>query len=152
MDLKSLVKVKETSVEGGVRIPWDENGDVGFIVQYCGKSAIAKARKSSLTKQLNRKTHQYEEILDDDKFDYEIMKNTIKGWWGLKVKHLKEILDPRVDLSALKGQEEVEIDFSPDNLDLIINNYNLTFSRFISGASLDIEIYTKHQEEEEIKN
>jgi len=150
MDLKGL-KVKEDS-DKGVKIPWNDEGDMGFIVNYCGKSAISKARKASLTKKLNTKTHQYEDILDDDKFDFAIMKNTIKGWWGLKVKHLKEILDPRVDMSELVGQEEDEVEFNLDNLDFIIKNYNLTFSRFISGASLDIEVYNKHQEEDQIKN
>ena len=151
MNLKDFVKVRESSDEG-VRIPWDETGNIGFLITYCGKEAIAKARKASLSKKLNTKTHQYEEVLDDDKFDYAIMKNTIKGWYGLKAKHLKEMLDPRVDTSGLAGQEEVEIEFTPDNLDLVIQNYNLTFSRFISGASLDIEVYNQHQGETLAKN
>jgi hypothetical protein len=151
MDLKSLVKVRE-NLSSGVWIPWDEKGEISFNVTYCGKDAISKSRKASLSKKLNQRTHQYEETLDDDKFDYAIMKNTIIGWKGLKVKHLKEILDPRVDMSELAGQDEVEVEFNADNLDFIIKNYNLTFSRFISGASLDIEVYNKHQEEEQIKN
>jgi len=151
MNLKEIVKVRESSDEG-VKIPWDEEGTVLFSVKYCGKNSISKARKSSLTKKLNPKTHQYEDTLDDDKFDYAIMKNTITGWSGLKAKHLKEILDPAVDLSTLAGQEEVEVEFTPENLDFIIKNYNLTFSRFISGASMDIEVYNKHQEVDAIKN
>jgi hypothetical protein len=149
MLLKDVAKVKEGAV-GGVKIPWDDTNEIGFIITYCGKESINKARKKSLTKKLNTKTHQYEDTLDDDMFDYAIMKNTIIGWWGLKGKYLKEILDPRIDVSAVSPEEIVE--FNPDNLDFIIKNYNLTFSRFISGASLDIEVYNKHQEEIEIKN
>ena len=149
MILKDVVKVRESSADG-VKIPWDETNEVGFIVKYCGKDSITKARKASSVKKLNPKTHQYEDNLDDEKFDYAIMNSTITGWWGLKGKHLKEILDPRVDVSEIAPEEIVE--FTPENLDFIIKNYNLTFSRFVSGASLDIEVYNAHQEETEIKN
>ncbi len=152
MNLAEKIKVREKAEEKGIFIPWSEDGEMGFLIKYCGKEAISKSRKASLTKKLNPKTHQYEDTLDDDKFDYAVMKNTIKGWRGLKVKHLKEILDPRVDMSELVGQEEVEVEFTPENLDFIIKNYNLTFSRFISGASLDIDVYNQHQEEEQTKN
>lgn len=152
MNLKDVVKVTDKKEDEGVRVPWNETGDVGFILAYCGKGSISKARKNSLTKTHNFKTHQFDETLDDEKFDYEVMKATVKGWWGLKAKHLKEILDPsRFDLKEFEGSEE-DVPVTDDNKDIIIRNYNLTFSRFVSSVTMDIEVYRKYQEEVEVKN
>ena len=152
MNLKDLIKVK-TEKEQGIRVPWDEKGDVGFIISYCGRDVIVKARKAALKTSFNYKTRQYDETLDDEKFDYEIMKSTIVGWWGLKAKNLAEILDPSTTELVISDTDlEQEISYTPESKDILIKNYNLTFSRFISAVSMDIEEYRKCKEESLRKN
>lgn len=152
MKLSDLIKVTKEEKDTGVKVPWDESGDIGFILRYCGKGELMKARNDSLKKKFNHKTHQVDETLDEPKFDFEVMKYTLAGWWGLKVKHLPEILDPKIDLSGLGDQGELVVDFNDENKEFIINGYNLTFSRFVSSVATDIEMYRKYKEDKELKN
>jgi len=152
MNLKDLITVRgDSEVAEGVRVPWDETGDVGFVVSYCGKKAITKARKKSLQKKLNPKTHQFEEDIDEEKFDFELMNAMVQGWWGLKAKHVPEILDPTI-FNIEITDPETEIPFTPESKDILIKNYNLTFNRFITTAAMDIETYQRFRDEQAIKN
>ena len=151
MNLKDIVTVK-TGTKEGVKVSWEDDQSVGFLVAYCGRDILNKARKNSTEKRLNNKTHQIEEIIADDKFDREIMDAVLVGWWGLKVKHLKQILDLSIEIKVDEKDLEKDVEFTSDNKQIILNTSNLTFGRFITGVALDIETYRRYQEEQAIKN
>jgi hypothetical protein len=152
-DVSLVVKVKDKSVDDGVFVAWDEDETCFFKLAYVGKSTIALARKASTTQKLDRKTHRFIDDVDDDKFDKELMCRSILDWKGLKYKHLAEILDPnRVDVEVKESQAEVEIPFSEETRDIIATYYNLSFSRFASGVSFEIDTYQQMKKEELIKN
>ena len=80
MDLKSLlVDTKTTWVE----FP----GLDGFEVELANLSRkeLVALRKRCTQNKFNRKTRQFEESLDEDKFIKEFNSATVKGWKGLKL-------------------------------------------------------------------
>lgn len=152
MDLKSIVKSIPTSAQG-VRVPWDEKGEVGFCLLYTGKDILSRSREKSLIRKYDHKTHRIEEKLDSEKFDLEVLRETVVGWWGLKVKYLKDILDPsKAALNLTDAQLEEEVPFNDENRDVILTNYNLTFNNFITSVAMDIEVYRQYKNEELEKN
>lgn len=153
MDLKNLIVEKEGKRDS-VRVPWTEDGNVGFVIAYTGRDVLMKARKKALIRSFNPKSHRIEENLDESRFDFEVLRETLIGWWGLKIKHLKDILDPsRIDLSKLKAEDlEKDVPFNEENRDIIISFYNLNFNNFLTSVATDIEVYRKCKEEELEKN
>ena len=82
MDLKSLlVDTKTTWVE----FP----GLDGFEVELANLSRkeLVSLRKRCTQNKFNRKTRQFEESLDEDKFIKEFTSATVKGWKGLKLEY-----------------------------------------------------------------
>lgn len=151
MNLKEAVKMKDIQNKG-VKVPWDENNNVGFIVGYCGRMSLLSARRKATEKVHNIKTHQIDERINDDKFEVTLMDESLLGWWGLKGKHLVEILDPMAEINLSEKELEEDIPYTTENKEIILKLHNPTFSRFISSVSLDIEVYQKYKEEILIKN
>ena len=81
-------------------------------------------------------THQREEVTDNEKFLKLYTEQIIRGWSGLKIKHLS-ILVP-VDENAVKGKSEEDVEFSPENAYLIMTN-SIEFDRFISDTLRNVE-------------
>ena len=91
-------------------------GMEGFEVDLCylAREELLKLRKKCVTTKFNRRTHQPEETLDEDKFLVQYTEAVIKGWKGLKVSYLEELLlvdaegtDPNDELPF--SNEEAEI-------------------------------------------
>ena len=53
---------------------------------YLAREEMLKLRKRCITTKFNKKTHQPEEELDDEKFLTEYCKSVIQGWKGLKLR------------------------------------------------------------------
>ena len=87
ISLKSLMKPSMT-------VSIDFQGMNGFSVDLCylAREELLALRKKCVSKKFNRSTHQAEEIIDDDKFLTEYVKGVIKGWTGLKLSYLEELL------------------------------------------------------------
>ena len=103
MDLKSLLVDSKTT---WVEFP----GLDGFEVELANLSRkeLVALRKKCTTNKFNRKTRGFEESLDDEKFIKEFTEATVKGWKGLKLKYLEDLL-----LVDLKGQDtDSELDYS----------------------------------------
>ena len=66
----------------------------GFIISlvYLTREDLMKIRNTSLTFKFNKRTRQREEEIDNDKFLAEYTRRAVKGWKGLKVKHLPNLL------------------------------------------------------------
>jgi hypothetical protein len=101
MDLKSLLVDSKTT--------WAEfPGLDGFEVELANLSRkeLMNLRKKCTSSKFNRKTRAFEESLDDDKFVREFTEATVKGWKGLKLSYLEDLI--LVDLSGQDSNTEMD--------------------------------------------
>lgn len=129
---------------------WVEFPEIdGFEIRlvYLTRDDLMKIRNRALTYKFNKRTRQREEDVDNDKFLEAYAERAIKGWKGLKVKHLPVLLP--VDISSLDGDENV--DYTEDDaLDLLKNS--TIFDQFITDCMNDFEQFSKKKQEEDVKN
>ncbi len=121
----------------------------GFFIQlaYVGREELTKISSRATKVQFSKVSRRREESLDDDKFLEEYSKKVIKGWRGLKIKHL-EVLLP-VDLTNAEVQDEVPYS-EEEALDLLKNS--VPFDQFITDTISDLETFRSEVKEENIKN
>ena len=121
----------------------------GFVISlaYLNRDDLMKIRNRSLSYKFNKRTRQREEEVDNDKFLEEYTKKAIKGWKGLYVKDLPQLLPidmAGADPNELIGYNETEA------LELIKNS--TVFDQFVTDAMQDYEQFTIEDKEQEIKN
>ena len=121
----------------------------GFIVSlaYINREDLVKIRNASLTFKYNKATRQREEQVDGDKFTEEYALRAIKGWRGLKMKHLPKLLP--VDISSSNPEEEIEYS-EEEALDLLRNSS--TFDQFVTDTMNDYEQFSITRKQDEVKN
>ena len=121
----------------------------GFIISlvYLNRDDLMKIRNRSLSYKFNKRTRQREEEIDNDKFLEEYTKKAIKGWKGLFVKDLPQLLP--IDMTNADPQEEITYN-EEEALQLIKNS--TVFDQFITDAMQDYEQFTIEDKEQEIKN
>ena len=136
MELKSLlVDVKTAWVE----FP----GLEGFEVELANLSRkeLVNLRKRCTTNKFNRKTRVFEEILDENKFVEEFSGATIKGWKGLKLKYLEDLI-----LVDLKGQDpEIMMEYSSENAQTLVEN-SQEFDNWLNEVVFDLENFRSQQQ------
>jgi len=135
MELKSLLVDSKTS---WVEFP----GLEGFEVELANLSRkeLQNIRKNCLNNKFNRKTRQFEESLDDDKFVREFAEKTVKNWKGLKLKYLEDLI-----LVDLKGQDvESSLEFSQDNAFLLVENSS-EFDNWLNEVVFDLDNFRSRQ-------
>lgn len=117
----------------------DFPGYKGMEVSLCylAREELVKLRKRCITTKYNKKTHQPEEIIDDEKFISEYCSAVIKGWTGLKYRYLEELL--LVDISSLDPEDELA--YTSDNAELLMKNSN-TFDTWVTETVGDLENFT----------
>ena len=136
MELKSLiVDSKSTWVE----FP----GLDGFEVELANLSRkeLISLRKRCTTNKFNRKTRAFEESLDDNKFIKEFTASTVKGWKGLKLGYLEDLL--LVDLKS--NDVEKELDYNADNAEQLVENSN-EFDNWLNEVVFDLENFRTKKE------
>ena len=129
MELKSLLVDSKTT---WVEFP----GLDGFEVELANLSRkeLVALRKRCTTNKFNRKTRAFEESLDDDKFVKEFTEATVKGWKGLKLKYLEDLV--LVDLS---GQDaESILDWDMENALQLVENSS-EFDNWLNEVVFDLE-------------
>ena len=129
MELKSLiVDSKSTWVE----FP----GLDGFEVELANLSRkeLISLRKRCTTNKFNRKTRAFEESLDDNKFIKEFTASTVKGWKGLKLGYLEDLL--LVDLKS--NDVESELEYNTENAEQLVENSN-EFDTWLNEVVFDLE-------------
>ena len=129
MELKSLLVDSKTT---WVEFP----GLDGFEVELANLSRkeLVALRKRCTQNKFNRKTRQFEESLDDNKFIKEFTQATVKGWKGLKLKYLEDLV-----LVDLKGQDpEQEMPFNEDNAQQLVENSS-EFDNWLNEVVFDLE-------------
>ena len=112
----------------------------GFSVEltYLAREELLKLRNRSVRQTFNKKTRQYEETLDNDKFLTEYCKAIIKGWKGLTYTHLEELL--LVDVSSVDPKDELP--WTQENAELLMKNSS-DFDNWVSETVGDLENFTQ---------
>ena len=143
MELKSLlVDTKTTWVE----FP----GLDGFEVELANLSRkeLVALRKKCTSNKFNRKTRAFEESLNEEKFLVEFTNSTVKGWKGLKLNYLEDLL-----LVDLKGQDvESELDYTEENAKQLVENSS-EFDNWLNEVVFDLENFrsgSKREVKEEV--
>lgn len=115
-------------------------GMEGFEVDLCflAREELLALRKKCLQKKFNRSTHQAEEVLDEDKFLKEYVSAIIKGWKGLKLSYLEELL--LVDTEGM--DPDAELPYSQEEAEILMRNSN-DFDTWVTDSVGDLENFTK---------
>jgi hypothetical protein len=141
MDLKSLLVDSKTT--------WAEfPGLDGFEVELANLSRkeLVNLRKKCTSNKFNRKTRAFEESLDDEKFVKEFTEATVKGWKGLKLGYLEDLI-----LVDLKGQDpEMQMEFSEENAQILVENSS-EFDNWLNEVVFDLENFRTKQQGKVIK-
>ena len=129
MELKNLLVDSKTT---WVEFP----GLDGFEVELANLSRkeLIALRKKCTSNKFNRKTRAFEESLNDEKFVKEFTEATVKGWKGLKLKYLEDLL-----LVNLEGQDvEKELDYTEDNAKQLVDNSG-EFDNWLNEVVFDLD-------------
>lgn len=106
-------------------------------VCYLAREELLKLRKKCVTTKFNKRSHQPEDVLDEEKFLTEYCSAVIKGWSGFKYKYLEELL--LVDISSLDPEDCLE--YTQENAELLMKNSS-TFDTWITETVGDLENFT----------
>ncbi len=129
MELKSLLVDSKTT---WVEFP----GLDGFEVELANLSRkeLIALRKRCTQNKFNRKTRAFEEVLDDDKFLEQFTNATVKGWKGLKLKYLEDLV--LVELGSNDPDKEME--YTIENAIVLVENSN-EFDNWLNEVVFDLE-------------
>ena len=118
----------------------DFPGYDGFKVKvtYLAREEMLKLRKKAVTTKINRRTRQPEEELNEEIFLKEYCKAVIKGWSGLKMKYLVQIIP--VDEEKLTDME-VTLPYSLENAQILMENSN-DFDAWLTETVGDLANFT----------
>ena len=121
----------------------------GFFIKiaYLNREDLVKIRNASLKYAFNKRTRQREEEIDNDKFLEAYTKKAIRGWKGLKMKDLPNLLP--VDLSSSKLDETIP--YSEEEALFLIKNSSL-FDQFVTDCMSDLETFSTKKKETAEKN
>jgi len=136
MDLKSLLVDSKTT---WVEFP----GLLGFEVELANLSRkeLVNLRKKCTINKFNRKTRQFEDELNDEKFVVEFTKATVKNWKGLQLGYLQDLL-----LVDLKGQDSTaEMEFSEENAQQLVENSS-EFDNWLNEVVFDLENFRNEEQ------
>ena len=138
MELKSLLVDSKTT---WVEFP----GLDGFEVELANLSRkeLVALRKRCTTNKFNRKTRAFEEVLDDDKFVKEFTEATVKGWKGLKLKYLEDLV--LVDIS--KQDPDKQLEYSNDNAQQLVENSS-EFDNWLNEVVFDLEHFRTAEQDQ----
>ena len=108
----------------------------GFEVELANLSRkeLIALRKRCTQNKFNRKTRAFEEVLDDDKFISEFTNATVKGWKGLKLKFLEDLV--LVELGD--NDPEMQMPYNSDNARQLVENSN-EFDNWLNEVVFDLE-------------
>ena len=136
MELKSLLLDSKTT---WVEFP----GLMGFEVELANLSRkeLTNLRKKCTINKFNRKTRQFEDELNDEKFVIEFTRSTVKNWKGLKLEFLQDLL--LVDLKGQDASEEME--FSEENAQTLVEN-STEFDNWLNEVVFDLENFRSHEQ------
>lgn len=124
-----IVDIKEAWV--------DYPGLDGFKVKVANlaRTELSALRKRCVSTKFDKKTHQAQEVVDEEKFIKEFTKATIRDWKGFKYKYLENFI--LVDLSKIENLNE-ELPYSSENA-LILIKGSTDFDTWINDTVFDLD-------------
>jgi len=113
----------------------DFPGAPGFSIEVVNLSRkeLVSLRKRCISQKFDRKTRQINEVLDEDKFIIEFAAATIKGWKGLKLAYLEDLI--LVDLKEHNPEDELEYD--KEQAETLIQN-STEFDNWVNEVVFDL--------------
>ena len=135
VSLASLMTPSKT-----VAIDFPGYSGMSMSLCYLAREELVKLRKKCINTKWNKKTHQPEEELDDEKFLVEYTKAVIKGWKGLKYRYLEELL--LVDIADLDPDDELP--YTQENAELLMRNAS-SVDTWVTETVGDLENFTGHK-------
>jgi hypothetical protein len=135
--IQSLADLLTPSKTSTVDFP----GYAGFEVEltYLARDEMLKLRKKAVSMKINRRTRQPEEELNEEVFLKEYIKAVIKGWKGLKMKYLIQLIP--VDEDKISDMD-AELPFTLDNAEILMQNSN-DFDNWLTEVVGDLANFTK---------
>ena len=133
---QSLSDLLTPSKEATIEFP----GYDGFNVKltYLAREELLKLRKKSISTKINRRTRQPEEELNEEVFLKEYTKAVIKGWSGLKMKYLVQLIP--VDEDKIADMEK-ELPYTLENAQIMMENSN-DFDAWLTETVGDLANFT----------
>jgi len=136
MDLKNLLVDSKTA--------WvDFPGLEGFSLELANLSRkeLLNLRKRCTVNKFDRKTRVFNEELDETKFVSEFTEATVKGWKGLKLGYLEDLI-----LVDIKGQDrESLVDYSQENAQVLVEN-SAEFDNWLNEVVFDLENFRSKEQ------
>lgn len=114
----------------------------GFVVEvaYISKDLTKKLLDRATTIKYSKTARGPEETVDNDLFLKLYTAELIKGWKGLKLSYLPELLP--VDFSSLEYEPDDELEYSEENaLDLMKNAGD--FDNWLTSVIKDVKNFNK---------
>lgn len=132
MDLKSMLLPEKV-------VSFDFPGCKGFIVDlaFLSKESNQQLWKKCQRQKIDSKTRHAQEVLDEDLFLELYTRSVVKGWKGLKLKYLRELVLAEVP----EDMEEKELDYSEENALTLIQSSNI-FDNWVGEVISDISNFT----------
>ena len=143
--MSKIASLMATETVVDVEFPDVEEFVISLV--YLNREDLMKIRNTSLTFKFNKRTRQREEEIDNDKFLAAYCERALKGWKGLKVKHLPLLLP--VDISGDDGEEEIPYS-QEEALSLITNS--TVFDQFVTDTMNEFEQFSITKRETDVKN
>ena len=133
---QNLSDLLTPSKEANIDFP----GYDGFKVNltYLAREEMLKLRKKAVTTKINRRTRQPEEELNEEVFLKEYTKAVIKGWSGLKMKYLVQLIP--VDEDKIADMEK-ELPYTLENAQIMMENSN-DFDAWLTEVVGDLANFT----------
>tara|TARA_R100001015_G_C4579151_1_gene135949 strand:- start:351 stop:794 length:444 start_codon:yes stop_codon:yes gene_type:complete len=129
MELKALLVDSKTT---WVEFPGLDDFEVELA--NLSRKELVALRKRCTQNKFNRKTRGFEETLDEEKFVKEFSQATVKGWKGLKLKYLEDLL-----LVDITGKDpELIMDYTEENAQLLVENSS-EFDNWLNEVVFDLE-------------
>lgn len=109
-------------------------------VAFLSREEIIKIRKKCTVTKFDKRTRQPQDELDDELFLKTYVAAIIKGWSGLKFKHLQELM--LVDLSSVENLE-AELEFNQENALVLMKN-SQELDGFVTDITSNLANFTKY--------
>ena len=121
-------------------VTFDFPGCEGFKVDlaFLSKESNQAILKKCQVQKFDAKTRQPSTELDDDLFLQLYVTSVVKGWKGLKLKYLRELVLVEVPVN----KEEEELEYSEENAVELMKNSNI-FDTWIGEVISDLSNFTK---------
>jgi hypothetical protein len=108
----------------------------GFELEICNipRAQLIKLRKMCTVTKFDRKTKQPVESLDEEKYVAEFTKAALKGWKGLTLGKLEQLL--LIDLGG--KSQDTDVPFDLEDAELLVANSG-DFDSWLTDAVFDLE-------------